>query len=634
MELFKTDGEKKEELIKKALSCADSGDYLKAVKGFEAILDLFPGDEDVLCNLGFVYSDMQEYGPAYDIFKKLIYINPHYIEAFNNLGLIFASQEKYSDAIFIFEKGIENNPSAAVLYNNLGNIYFNTGKFDKALLMFKKTGELTPLVFEHFFHLGLDSFLSGSGSMAEAIVKLQESAKQNFNKAKTVHDLGIAYTDRHMTNKAIDSFLNAVNIYPDYLSAFINLGSTYQQKEEYEKAILAFERALVLNPNNAKIYNITGMLYDNMDKPDMAIKMYKEAVRLDPTYADSHYVLGQLYQNRGSFDKAVAEFTKHITGATVDDAMRRISAIKSSTFEDVKEFFTLFASQNKNKMPDNEPVLITISDPIKNNHVNNVNGSTPVQKKSEDVLLSQDSLQNGHIHDAAHLNPLSGHKIPLNPPAVSQKKPEPSAYMKIVQEKIKPRTNGENQIPAPPPPMFSAGKLPDYIALSQPVLDLLNDLPANNIFKLPPRPEDDLRESRNIIETKIEAPAADNEYKHSQETAENPFFDSGVFSSAPEIVPNGPANISKDSADKSTELKKHPKPLPMIPVEPTHGSSIQPVGSVTHMQNIGPAAMAPRHPISPAPQRPAPPDKNQDGPAFILDDDDKKKKTKPNNDYY
>lgn len=549
MGIFKTDEEKKQEHIKNGLAFADSNHYDKAVNEFESALKLFPKDEEALFNLGFVYADMLQFGTAYDIFKKLININPHHVEAFNNLGLLFARQEKYGDAIFVYEKGIEHNPDAAILFNNLGNVYYDTGKFEKALLMFKKAAELDPVFSERLYHLGIDSFIKDGGGVDDAIAILQKSVKQNVNKAKTVHDLGVAYVEHHMENKAIDSFIKALNIDPNYLSAYMNLGYIYQHKENYEKAVQAFEKAVILNPQSAKIYNTMGLIYDKMEKPDMAVRMYKKAVLLDPTYANTHYILGQLYQNRGSVDKAIAEFTKHIriheTGNMVEDAMQRIAVMKFMTFEDVQKIFNLYTEQ-----------------------------------KTEGMSKQTES-------------------------------------------------------PFPPPlRVYDAPVMP--VTISQSLFEVINnESDSRNVIDLPPKPDNSPWPLQNIPETRIEKTAADNEYKHIKDGPEKPAFDSVIFQDEPSDLDTITKHTDNDaaSADRIPDFKKHPRQMPVIPVEPVHGTGISNISAISHIQPSMTVPLAPRHPMTPQGPHKIKPE-NGETPEFKFKKNEDDKKNKINRNYY
>jgi tetratricopeptide (TPR) repeat protein len=616
MGLFKTDEEKKQEYIKKGLEYANKSEYEKAVKEFENALKLFPKDEEALFNLGFIYSDMQQYGLAYDILKKLVNINPHHIEAFNNLGLLFARQAKYTDAIFVYEKGVEQNPGAAVLFNNLGNVYYDTGKFEKALQMFKKAGELDPVFTERLYHLGIDSFIKGTGeSMDDAIVKLQESAKLNVNKAKASHDLGVAYIDRHMHDKAIEAFNQAIIIDPNYLSAYINLGYAYQHKEDYDSAVKAFEKALILNPKSAKIYNTIGLIFDKKEQPDIAVKMYKKAVALDPTYANSHYMLGQLYQNRGNIDKAVAEFTKHIriheTGNMVEDAMQRIADMKKMPFDEVKELFSLYIEKPEGMTkPAAPPPQMEQRD--EKDYMKNLK-----EKMADKKIVPPFPVPQQQVNQPAAPSFAPG---PANTAASPQPQPpktlDPNEYMKQMKEKMKRKMAGLPEEPvkpalspvvvAPPPQVPVIIQKPVEIPrppkpMAPPDIEVLHEPDTGSIIDLPPRPVDSpwQQPQQPVFET----PAADmEEYQHSQDSAQKPRFDTGA--SAPEnymeTVIKAPGGAELPT-DQMPEFKKQPHPKPVLNVEPVHGSSINPVGSISPVGAAGTAPLSHRMPNIPPP---------------------------------
>lgn len=447
MGLFKTDEEKKKEYIETGLKFANENEYEKAIKEFEKALKLFPNDEDSLFNLGFVYADMGDNVKAYESFKALINTNPKHIEAFNNLGLLFAKQGKFNDAVFVYEKGIEQNPAAALLYNNMGNVYYDTGKYEKALQCFKKAGELDPIYSERLYHLGISS-IAQDGKMDDMIKKLEESAKKNVNKAKSAHDLGVAYMDRKMHDKAIEAFNNSLSIDPNYLSSYVNLGYCYQHKDQLDMAIKAFEKALILNPKSAKTYNTIGLLYDKLDKPEIAVKAYRKAVALDPTYANSHYMLGQLYQNRGNTEKAVAEFTKHIRihehGGMVEDAMQRIADMKAMPFEQIKELFDQYIEEKPAAKPAAPPPQIEKRD------------EKDYMKNLKDKLV----IQKTPAAPGQPVAPPAVQAAAAQPAATQAQAIDPQEYMRQLKAKMQQKKTGAVppaaaapvSVPAVPPP--------------------------------------------------------------------------------------------------------------------------------------------------------------------------------------
>lgn len=70
--LFKSDEEKIKECIQNGL------DYVNKNE-FEKVLKIGPKNQDGLFNLGFVYSDMENFTNAYEIFKRLVKSKTHKI---------------------------------------------------------------------------------------------------------------------------------------------------------------------------------------------------------------------------------------------------------------------------------------------------------------------------------------------------------------------------------------------------------------------------------------------------------------------------------------------------------------------------------------------------------------------------
>ena len=77
-----------------------------------------------------------------------------------------------------------------------------------------------------------------------AELRVPSHAKKAFRK-------GMEAWEHNDYQKAAEQFEKAVNIYPQYDSAFNNLGAMYYQMDQPEKARAAFERSIALNDRNA-----------------------------------------------------------------------------------------------------------------------------------------------------------------------------------------------------------------------------------------------------------------------------------------------------------------------------------------------------------------------------------------------
>ena len=104
----------------------------------------------------------------------------------------------------------------------------------------------------------------------------------------------------------------------DYPIIFNNLGSLYlsiflktRELENYQKSIENFKRALELDPNYASAYNGLGAAYSKGGNVDGAIFCWEKAVELKPDFAFPLYNLGLAYLAKGNKQKALAYFNRY-----------------------------------------------------------------------------------------------------------------------------------------------------------------------------------------------------------------------------------------------------------------------------------------------------------------------------------
>jgi tetratricopeptide (TPR) repeat protein len=73
----------------------------------------FPGNADVLFELGKLYAEIPDDKKAVDVFRRILADNPSYPEAHYRLGLIYFRQGKLPEAEEEYMKELEANPGNA-----------------------------------------------------------------------------------------------------------------------------------------------------------------------------------------------------------------------------------------------------------------------------------------------------------------------------------------------------------------------------------------------------------------------------------------------------------------------------------------------------------------------------------------
>jgi len=126
------------------------------------------------------------------------------------------------------------------------------------------------------------------------------------------YNLGIAYKDKRLYDKAIDNFNKAIEICPGDPTIHNNLGIALVLKGRSKEAVVEFKRTLQLQPNHAGAHNNLGVVLYRAGETEDAIQHLKKAIILVPDYANAHYYLALSLQRKGSLKEAEVHFRKAV----------------------------------------------------------------------------------------------------------------------------------------------------------------------------------------------------------------------------------------------------------------------------------------------------------------------------------
>ena len=134
-EEYKIDFEKAENYLKK-------GNFGKAIKEFEMVLEKYPDDSRCYNKLGVCYASLRDFVKAKLYLEKALEFDLEYSEPYNNLGNICLEEKEYEKSIELYKKALELNPNYAAAHSNLGLAYKKTKRINEAVKHFKRAGEI------------------------------------------------------------------------------------------------------------------------------------------------------------------------------------------------------------------------------------------------------------------------------------------------------------------------------------------------------------------------------------------------------------------------------------------------------------------------------------------------------------
>ena len=184
---------------------------------------------------------------AFCLLNFLVF-KPYYAELLYFQGLRHTVDQEYDLALVKFDQAYRFNPYDGKNLHALGGTYYNLKNYEKAEeLLVKAKHYLTDV--NTFYNLGLVY------SQIDLYIKAEEEYKQAVyldpKFTKGYHYLGLLYFQQKDYNKAIEQWGKLLEIESDFTNKYVvfnNLGIVYNKKEMPDKALEYFLEALQLVP--------------------------------------------------------------------------------------------------------------------------------------------------------------------------------------------------------------------------------------------------------------------------------------------------------------------------------------------------------------------------------------------------
>jgi len=126
--------------------------------------------------------------------------------------------------------------------------------------------------------------------------------------AARLNNLGAAYMNQQLFEKALKSFQDAAALDPRLEIAKLNQGVALLNLARVDQAKPILEQAVKQSPADPYVWFSLGLLYKNTGNTESAIDAFRHVTQLDPNDADSWYFLGAVYAQNKQYAEAVDAF--------------------------------------------------------------------------------------------------------------------------------------------------------------------------------------------------------------------------------------------------------------------------------------------------------------------------------------
>ena len=151
----------------------------------------------------------------------------------------------------------------------------------------------------------------------------EDQNRRQTEQARDLNNKGVALFQRGSIEAAIEAFIRAMELKPDYAEAYNNLGLAYSKRGQNEESVKYFQKALELDPQMGEVYNNLGFLFHTTSHYDRAVEMFNRSLQTGADQAIAFTNLGNSFYQLKQNDKAVAAWKKALEIDPLNETARR-----------------------------------------------------------------------------------------------------------------------------------------------------------------------------------------------------------------------------------------------------------------------------------------------------------------------
>lgn len=211
---------------------------------------------------------------------------------------------------------LEQDPDNPDILHLLGLIAHQSGKHDIAIALVQKAIECNPHV--PLFHLNLGNIYVYLQDADKALssylqaVQIKSDYIEAYDKILSLKpDFAAAYLNRGNAKltqgrapEAMADFRMAIKYRPDYASAYNNIGTALEQTDgRLDEVIDSYRHAIALKPDFFEAYNNLGVVFQYQNRYEEAVENYRTSLRLQPEFEEAHFNLSLVLLVTGDFSQ-------------------------------------------------------------------------------------------------------------------------------------------------------------------------------------------------------------------------------------------------------------------------------------------------------------------------------------------
>ena len=284
-----------------AVTLKDAGQDRRAVEKLRKAVKLNEHFSLAHSLLGDIYQEMEDYQRSAAAYEKATQTNPLSFKDYYNLGWTYQTMEKFAPASKAYSKACDLKPDHLGAHLNATLCYYEIRDYDNAVIYGRRTEQINPNI--HRIHKLLGDIYTLRERYDQAVVAYEQALKMDNKNTEIVISLAVAHLQNGSYKSAKDLLVSVTQVQPHNNTAYRHLGHCYLQLDQPDKAIESYIRAIEIDDKDwqahlrlGDAYMLSALNRNNTVLVTKALEQWRLSLAIKPDQPERERLLGLLHQ--------------------------------------------------------------------------------------------------------------------------------------------------------------------------------------------------------------------------------------------------------------------------------------------------------------------------------------------------
>lgn len=293
------------------------GFVLEAKNLFEALLEKYPNEGELLILIAEACIDLGEEEEAVLLLERVEEDDPSYVESLMLLADLYQMEGLYEVSERKLKQAKEALPNEIVIDFALGELFLSQGKFLEAIRAFEEVLKVQTEIAGVNVHQRMAEALSAGGAFEDALPHYEKALDDQLE-INTLFGYAFTALQADKNQLAIEKFQELKELDPEYHSLYLYLAKAYEREDELKQSLDAVIEGIKRDDFNKDLLFYGGKLSLKLGDEEQAEKLLRESIVVDPEFLEAALTLNKLLLKQERYEDVI-EIVKDLERSNEED---------------------------------------------------------------------------------------------------------------------------------------------------------------------------------------------------------------------------------------------------------------------------------------------------------------------------